>query len=95
VAEKVNIIIVDFHAEVTSEKWAFGIYADGRASLVYGTHTHVPTADECILKKGTAYVTDVGMTGPWYSVIGVKPEKTGRAENIRRVKRLIGREELR
>ncbi len=68
---KVNAVIVDFHAETTSEKWAFGIYADGRASLVYGTHTHVPTADECILKKGTAYTTDVGMTGAWYSVIGM------------------------
>ena len=71
VSEETPIVIVDFHAETTSEKWAFGIYADGRASLVYGTHTHVPTADECILKKGTAYVSDVGMTGAWYSVIGM------------------------
>ncbi|WP_457601141.1 TIGR00282 family metallophosphoesterase [Hydrogenivirga sp.] len=69
--EEVRIILVDFHAETTSEKWAFGIYADGRASVVYGTHTHVPTADEFILKKGTAYVSDVGMTGAWYSVIGM------------------------
>ncbi|MCX7990197.1 MAG: YmdB family metallophosphoesterase, partial [Aquificaceae bacterium] len=54
---------------------AFGIYADGRASVVYGTHTHVPTADQVILKKGTAYVSDVGMTGCWYSAIGMKPEE--------------------
>ncbi|MFN4012502.1 MAG: TIGR00282 family metallophosphoesterase [Aquificaceae bacterium] len=69
------IILVDFHGETTSEKWAFGIYADGRASVVYGTHTHVPTADQIILKKGTAYVSDVGMTGCWYSVIGMKPQQ--------------------
>ncbi len=69
------IILVDFHAETTSEKWAFGIYVDGRASVVYGTHTHVPTADQIILKKGTAYVSDVGMTGCWYSVIGMKSEQ--------------------
>lgn len=66
------IILVDFHGETTSEKWAFGIYVDGRASVVYGTHTHVPTADQVILKKGTAYVSDVGMTGCWYSVIGMR-----------------------
>ncbi len=122
-----DIIVVDFHAEATSEKWAFAIHVDGRATVVYGTHTHVPTADECILPKGTAYVTDVGMTGPWYSVIGMKAdqplrkfiyglpqkyevaggdlifnsivvdvnESTGKAENIRRIKRLIRREELR
>ncbi len=71
VSKETNIVLVDFHAETTSEKCAFGIYADGRASVVYGTHTHVPTADETILKKGTAYVTDVGMTGAWYSVIGM------------------------
>ncbi|RLJ71341.1 hypothetical protein BCF55_1640 [Hydrogenivirga caldilitoris] len=70
-SKEVDIVLVDFHAEVTSEKWAFGIYADGRASVVYGTHTHVPTADETLLKNGTAYVTDVGMTGAWYSVIGM------------------------
>ncbi|MFN7065837.1 MAG: TIGR00282 family metallophosphoesterase [Aquificaceae bacterium] len=69
------IILVDFHGETTSEKWAFGIYADGRASVVYGTHTHVPTADQVILKKGTAYVSDVGMTGCWYSVIGMEPQE--------------------
>ncbi len=75
VSKITKIIVVDFHAEVTSEKWAFGIYADGRASIVYGTHTHVPTADETILKKGTAYVTDVGMTGALYSVIGMHYEE--------------------
>lgn len=75
VSKETNIILVDFHAEATSEKWCFGIYADGRASVVYGTHTHVPTADEFILKNGTGYVSDVGMTGVWYSAIGMKPEQ--------------------
>ncbi|RMH06671.1 MAG: TIGR00282 family metallophosphoesterase [Aquificota bacterium] len=75
VSKLTPIIIIDFHAETTSEKWAFGIYADGRASFVYGTHTHVPTADHTILKKGTAYVSDVGMSGCWYSVIGMKPQQ--------------------
>ncbi|MCS7307394.1 MAG: TIGR00282 family metallophosphoesterase [Aquificaceae bacterium] len=74
VSKETQIIIVDFHAETTSEKWAFGIYVDGRASLVYGTHTHVPTADQIILKNRTAYTSDVGMTGCWYSAIGMKPE---------------------
>lgn len=73
--KETSIILVDFHAETTSEKWAFGIYVDGRASAVYGTHTHVPTADQIILKKGTAYVSDVGMTGCWYSAIGMKPQQ--------------------
>lgn len=73
--KETSIIVVDFHAETTSEKWAFGLYVDGRASLVYGTHTHVPTADQIILKKGTAYVSDVGMTGCWYSAIGMKPQQ--------------------
>ncbi len=127
IKDKVNIVIVDFHAEATSEKWAFAIHVDGRATVVYGTHTHVPTADECILPKGTAYVTDVGMTGPWYSVIGMKAdqplkrflyglpqkyevaggdlvfnalvvdvdEKEGRVRNLRRIRKLIKREELR
>ncbi len=67
------IRLVDFHCELTSEKNAFGIYLDGRVSLVVGTHTHVPTADERILPRGTAYVTDLGMTGPVYSVIGFEP----------------------
>jgi len=63
-------IIVDFHAEATSEKQAMAWYLDGRVSAVLGTHTHVPTADARILPKGTAFVTDVGMTGPYNSVIG-------------------------
>src|SRR5207244_8836785 len=63
----------DFHCEITSEKTAFGLYLDGRVSAVCGTHTHVPTADERILPKGTAYVSDIGMTGPLYSVIGFDP----------------------
>ena len=75
VSKETPIVVVDFHAETTSEKWAFGIYVDGRASLVYGTHTHVPTADQIILKKGTAYTSDVGMTGCWYSAIGMKPQQ--------------------
>jgi metallophosphoesterase (TIGR00282 family) len=64
------IIIVDFHAEATSEKQAMGWYLDGRVSVMVGTHTHVGTVDARILPKGTAYVTDVGMTGPVNSVIG-------------------------
>ncbi len=74
-SRETRIIVVDFHAETTSEKWAFAIHADGRASVVYGTHTHVPTADEGILKKGTAYISDVGMVGAWYSVIGMRPQE--------------------
>ncbi|MDQ3937910.1 MAG: TIGR00282 family metallophosphoesterase [Chloroflexota bacterium] len=69
-----SVRIVDFHCELTSEKNAFGIYLDGRVSAVCGTHTHVATADERILPRGTAYVTDIGMTGPLYSVIGFDPE---------------------
>lgn len=67
-----RLIIVDFHAEATSEKQAMGWYLDGRVSAVLGTHTHVPTADARILPKGTAFVTDVGMCGPSNSVIGVE-----------------------
>jgi len=66
--------IVDFHGEATADKRAFGFYADGRVSAVFGTHTHVPTADAQILKKGTAYVTDAGMTGPKDSVLWVKKD---------------------
>jgi len=65
--------VVDFHCELTSEKNAFGIYLDGRASAVVGTHTHVPTADERIMPKGTAYQSDLGMVGPQHSVIGFDP----------------------
>ncbi len=71
---KVKNIIVDFHAEATSEKVAFGWYADGRVTAVCGTHTHVPTADAKILPKGTAYVTDVGMVGGVETVLGVKKD---------------------
>ncbi len=70
----VKVRFVDFHAEVTSEKIAFGWYLDGRVSAVVGTHTHVATADERILPGGTAYLTDVGMTGPHDSVIGMEKE---------------------
>lgn len=66
--------VLDFHAEMTSEKVAMGQYLDGKVSCVLGTHTHVPTADNRILPKGTAYISDVGMTGPLNSVLGVKSE---------------------
>lgn len=69
--DSVKVRMVDFHAELTSEKVAMGWYLDGRVSAVFGTHTHVPTADTRILEKGTAYQTDVGMTGPYRGVIGV------------------------
>lgn len=68
-------IILDFHAETTSEKRAMGFYLDGRISLFAGTHTHVQTADEQILPNGTGYITDLGMCGPKQSVLGVKPEQ--------------------
>jgi len=70
-SRKTRIIFVDFHAEATSEKQAFGWYVDGKVSAVVGTHTHVQTADERILPQGTAYLTDVGMTGPMDSIIGM------------------------
>ena len=69
-----KLIFVEIHAEATSEKLAMGYMLDGRVSAVWGTHTHVPTADAQILPKGTGYVTDLGMTGPRYSVLGIKPE---------------------
>jgi hypothetical protein len=71
---RARVIIVDVHAEATSEKIAMGWYLDGRVTAVFGTHTHVQTADERILPKGTAYVTDAGMTGPHDSIIGVTTE---------------------
>ena len=71
---KAKVILVDIHAEATSEKISLGWYLDGRVTAVVGTHTHVPTADERVLPNGTAYITDVGMTGPFDSVIGVKKE---------------------
>ena len=69
-----RVIFVDFHAEATSEKVAMGWYLDGRVTAVIGTHTHIPTADERVLPQGTAYHTDVGMSGPYDSVIGVEKE---------------------
>ena len=72
--ERVKVVVVDIHAEATSEKIALGRYLEGRASAVIGTHTHVQTADECIFPGGTAYLTDVGMTGPRDSVLGVQVE---------------------
>lgn len=69
-----KIKIVDFHAEATSEKRAMGFYLDGRVSVVFGTHTHVQTADEQVLSNGTGYITDVGMSGVIQSVLGVKPK---------------------
>ncbi|HMF94543.1 MAG TPA: TIGR00282 family metallophosphoesterase [Vicinamibacterales bacterium] len=71
---RTRIVFVDFHAEATSEKIAMGWHLDGKATAVIGTHTHVQTADERILPKGTAYLTDVGMTGPHDSIIGVEVE---------------------
>ncbi len=70
-----TIIIVDFHAEASSEKRAMGFYIDGRASVLFGTHTHVQTSDEQIYPNGLGYITDLGMTGPYYSVLGIEPEK--------------------
>lgn len=73
--QDVKVILVDFHAEATSEKQALGFYLDGRVSAVVGTHTHVQTSDERLLPKGTAFITDVGMVGPFDSVIGVRQEQ--------------------
>lgn len=75
IKDQTNLIFIDFHAEATSEKMAFAYYFDGKVSAVIGTHTHVQTADERILPKGTAYITDVGMTGPEDSVIGFKKKE--------------------
>ena len=74
IPKHIKVIFVDMHAEATSEKVAIGWYLDGRVSAVVGTHTHIPTADETILPKGTAFQTDAGMTGPFHSVIGVLKE---------------------
>jgi metallophosphoesterase (TIGR00282 family) len=79
---KARVVIVDFHAEATSEKVAMGWHLDGKATAVFGTHTHVQTADERVLPKGTAFLTDVGMTGPHESIIGVTVEAAlGRFRN--------------
>ncbi|HXH25692.1 MAG TPA: TIGR00282 family metallophosphoesterase [Vicinamibacterales bacterium] len=74
IRHRTRVIVVDFHAEATSEKVAMGWYLDGRATLVVGTHTHVQTADERVLPNGTAYITDAGMTGPHDSIIGMQRE---------------------
>lgn len=71
IQNKADYIIIDFHAEATAEKIAFANYVDGRVNIIFGTHTHVQTADEMILPNGTAYITDIGMTGPINSVIGM------------------------
>ena len=121
--KETNVIVVDFHAEATSEKMAMGWFLDGKVSAVLGTHTHVQTSDERILNEGTSYITDVGMTGPLDSVIGIRKQvaldrlltqvpwkfdvatdeivlqgvvveidaKTGRSENIQRIKVPLGR----
>ena len=74
--DEYDFLIVDFHAEITSEKMAMGHLFDGEATLVIGTHTHVPTSDTMILKKGTAYQTDAGMCGDYNSVIGMNKENS-------------------
>jgi metallophosphoesterase (TIGR00282 family) len=73
-SEKTNIVFVDFHAETTAEKIAMSHYLDGRVSALVGTHTHIQTADARIMPEGTAYITDVGMTGPYDSVVGLKKD---------------------
>lgn len=71
---QVDIIVIDFHAEATAEKLALAYHLDGKVSVIFGTHTHVQTADETIMKNGTAYITDIGMTGPKESVIGMNKD---------------------
>ena len=73
--EGVDVVLVDFHAEATSEKGAMGYYLDGRVQALWGTHTHVPTADTQVLPKGLGFVTDLGMTGPARSVLGIRPDQ--------------------
>lgn len=74
IGDEADIIILDLHAETTSEKMAMGWYLDGRVQVVVGTHTHIQTSDERILPEGTAYITDLGMVGPWNSVLGVRSD---------------------
>ena len=74
-AEGINTVIIDFHAEASSEKRAMGFYLDGKITALFGTHTHVQTSDEQILPCGTGYITDLGMTGPYFSVLGIAPER--------------------
>lgn len=75
IGDEADVVILDFHAETTSEKMAMGWYLDGRVNAVAGTHTHIQTADDRLLPNDTAYITDLGMTGPWNSVLGVKTDK--------------------
>ena len=75
-ADKPTFVLVDFHAQATSEKLAMSYYLDGQVSALWGTHTHVPTADEHVCPKGTGYITDLGMTGPRESVLGIRPEQS-------------------
>ena len=75
IKKSTDIIVVDLHAEATSEKMAMGFFLDGEASVVFGTHTHIQTADDKVLPKGTAYITDLGMTGPYDSIIGQNKEQ--------------------
>jgi 2',3'-cyclic-nucleotide 2'-phosphodiesterase len=82
--EACDAVLIDAHAEASSEKWAFGLYADGRASAIVGTHTHVPSADHRILAGGSGFITDVGMTGDYDSVIGMDKEEPMR-RFIRRI----------
>lgn len=79
IRQQTNIVVVEMHAEATSEKVAMGWFLDGRVSIVFGTHTHVPTADAAILPNGTAYITDIGMTGSYDSVLGRTKEKVLRS----------------
>ena len=74
IKQETNIIVIDFHAEATAEKMALASYLDGKVTAIIGTHTHIPTADERVLPRGTGYITDCGMTGPYDSVIGMKTE---------------------
>lgn len=74
VKDQCEVIIIDFHAEATSEKLALGYYLDGQVSCIVGTHTHIQTADERILPKGTAFISDIGMVGSWNSILGVDKE---------------------
>ena len=78
-----RLVIVDFHAEATAEKRSLGFYADGRISALFGTHTHVQTADNTVLPKGTGYISDVGMTGPEISVLGVEPSAAVQKQRLR------------
>ena len=74
IKERTNLIFVDFHADATAEKIAFSWYLDGKVSAIFGTHTHIQTADACILPQGTGYITDAGMTGPYNSVLGLRKD---------------------